>query len=404
MISLAAFFAVNLWAAYATSYNSLLATRLVGGLFGGIIEALGPEMVVEMFDEQHLARAMVVYVGFLAGGSAIGPVFAGLIGTGTRQWQWFFKLIAICAGATLLSCIIMLPETTPSGGPNHHYSDALEAPGAQKENVEAIEHTQSSEAAVQSTISIWVRRSFRVRISEFQPEHNFFYLLAEPFMMLAAPAVLVTIIIFGLTIGWTVASSIVLANVFQEPPLLFDARQVGLINLSPLVGIIIGLPVGGMLADFLSIRSTKRNDGVHQCESRLPAALMGGLVSPAGALIIGYTLRNPAHWIGPTIGWGLLAFGLTASANPLLSYAADAYPSKAGNTGVLVNVIKNVLAFGVSFRSMNWYLEDGPVKQFGAMAGALWGAYLLVIPLYFFGRRIRNTRFELKLQGVTLTN
>lgn len=408
LISLAAFFAVNIWAAYATSYNSLLATRLVGGLFGGIIEALGPEMVVEMFAEQYLARAMVVYVGFLAGGSAIGPFFAGLIGAGTGQWQWFFKFTAVCAGANLLSCIMMLPETTPNGGPDHHfYSDALEAPAAvvaaqQKEKVEIIEdYSQTGgPAPKQSFLSIWVRRSFRVRISEFQPVHGFWYLLGEPFMMLAAPAVLVTIIIFGLTIGWTVAASIVLANVFQAPPLLFDSRQIGLVNLAPLVGLIIGLPVGGMLADFLSIRFAKRNDGIHQCESRLPAALVGALVSPAGVLIIGFTLRNPAHWIGPTVGWGLLGFGLTASANPLLSYAADAYPLRAGDTGVLVNMIKNVLGFGVSFESMSWYLKDGPVKQFGAMAGALWAAYLLVIPLYMFGRQSRNSRFGLKLQGV----
>lgn len=383
------FTATNVWAVYTTTFNSLLATRLVGGLCGGVIEALGPEMIVETFHEKRLASAMVIYVAFMAAGSTLGPVLAGLIGTGTGEWQWYFKFLAILSGAIMLLCILMLPETT-TNSLSIGYCDQPEGP-ASKENTKMTEHSEviSNPRQEVSLWDVWVSRSFKVRNSEWDRDENAFRYLYVPFLMLSQPAVLVTTIVFGLTIGWTVACSIVFSDVFQEPPMLWTARDVGFLNIAPLVGLIVGLPIGGILADNLSNRSGKRHLGVHIPESRLLLVTIGGVLSPAGVLIVGLTMSQHTHWIGQAIGWGMLSLGLTASANILLAYAVDSYPHRAAHTGLLVNVIKNLLAFGVSFQSMDWYLRDGPLKQFGAMAGALWASYLLVVPLYFFGAKIR---------------
>ncbi|OOQ88062.1 putative MFS transporter [Penicillium brasilianum] len=393
LASLAVFTATNVWTVYTTTFDSLLATRFVGGLCGGVIEALGPEMIVETFHEKRLASAMVVYVAFMAAGSALGPVLAGLIGTGTGNWQWYFTLLAVISGVIMLLCILMLPETTTSSL-SVGYCDQSEVPAC-KHDAEIAEHSEVIPNTQQEVVlwDVWVSRSFKVRNSDWDRDQNAFQYLYMPFLMLSQPAVLVTTIVFGLTIGWTVACSIVFSNVFQAPPMSWSARAVGFFNIAPLAGLIAGLPIGGILADHLSTRSAKRHLGIHIPESRLLLVTIGGVLSPAGVLIIGLTMSHNTHWIGPAIGWGLLSLGLTASANILLTYAVDAYPYKAAHTALLVNVIKNLLAFGVSFQSMDWYLRDGPLKQFGAMAGALWASYLLVVPLYFFGAKIR-ARFQ----------
>ncbi|OKO99169.1 hypothetical protein PENSUB_8556 [Penicillium subrubescens] len=389
LISLAVFTATNVWAVYATTFDSLLATRFVGGLCGGVIEALGPEMVVETFHEKRLASAMVIYVAFMAAGSALGPVLAGLIGTGTGDWQWYFALLAIISGALMLLCILMLPETT-TNSLTVGYCDQSGILAC-KEGAETAEHSETIPNTQQEVVlwDVWVSRSFKVRNSDWNRDENAFQYVYKPFLMLSRPAVLVTTIVFGLTIGWTVACSIVFSNVFQEPPMLWTARATGLFNIAPLTGLIVGLPIGGILADSLSARSAKRHLGIHIPESRLLLVTVGGVLSPAGVLIIGLTMSHHTHWIGPAIGWGMLSLGLTASANILLTYTVDAYPYKAAHVALLVNVIKNLLAFGVSFQSMDWYLRDGPLKQFGVMAGALWASYLLVVPLYFLGAKIR---------------
>jgi MFS family permease len=75
------FLAANICAAKADSYNSLIATRIVGGLGGDIIEALGPLIVSEFFLEHQLGRAMVTYIRSLAVGSGPSPISSGFIGT-----------------------------------------------------------------------------------------------------------------------------------------------------------------------------------------------------------------------------------------------------------------------------------------------------------------------------------
>ena len=55
---------------------------------------------------------MVVYVGFLAAGSSVGPIVAGAVADGLGSWQWFFRILAIAIALNLASSVAMLPETT----------------------------------------------------------------------------------------------------------------------------------------------------------------------------------------------------------------------------------------------------------------------------------------------------
>ena len=84
----------------------------------------------------------------------------------------------------------------------------------------------------------------------------------------------------------------------------------------------------------------------------------------------------------------MLAFGLTASANVMLTYAVDCFRAHALHVGVLVNVVKNSIAFGVAFASVPWYTAMGPLRMFGIMAGLSWAAYLFVIPAWLWSRTL----------------
>jgi hypothetical protein len=89
----------------------------------------------------------------------------------------------------------------------------------------------------------------------------------------------------------------------------------------------------------------------------------------------------------------MLNVGLTGTANIMVTYSVDTFWTRAGHVGVLVNVVKNCIGFGISYGTYDWYLAAGPVNQFGTMAGIQWAFYLLVIPLYFFHKRL----YELSL-------
>ncbi|TDZ14130.1 putative MFS-type transporter [Colletotrichum orbiculare MAFF 240422] len=394
LISLVLFFGFCLWGAEALTFNSLRASRIVGGLAGGLVEALGPSIVAETFPESQLASSMVVYVGLLAAGSSLGPILAGVVADGVGDWRWYFRILAALIFVTFLGSLIMLPETRV-------HTSAIEPVASADEynlkritsdaNWTEIEEAQTQEPELQGAESSsrgrqWWLRSFTLAYVDMDWKIASTSLV-DPVRLIAAPQVLVTTLVFGLTIGWTVMVSILVAIVYARPPMLWTARPVGLLSIGPLLGLLIGLPIGGALADYLYVAATKRS-GRQDPASRLPAVVIGGLVSPAGCLVIGYGLQSPEKWAQVSIGWGMLSTGLTCSANVLLTYAVDTMPARASHIGVLVNLIKNCIGFGVLYAAINWMDQMGPAKQFGIIGGILWMLYLLVVPVYLFSDRI----------------
>ncbi|RFN50608.1 hypothetical protein FIE12Z_5111 [Fusarium flagelliforme] len=394
LVSLVLFIACNIWSGEASTYDSLRTSRILGGLAGGLVEALGPIIVAETFPAHQLGRAMVVYVGFLASGSAIGPIVSGAIGTDLGSWRWYLRIISIFMGLNLFCSIIMLPETA------HTVDEGGHIPPEEVSGGGTIEHKPTT-ASVEDVFSPsptsemssaplrkeWMSRSFSRDCIPLQwtrmPS-----LLVQPLQLLAAPQVLVTVYVFGLTIGWTVITSVLISLIYASPPLLWKARSIGLLNLASLLGLLVGLPFGGYFADLLFLRSARMNISGPDPRSRLPMVLLGALSSPTGCLVLGHALRRPDSWILVCVGWSLLAFGLTGSANILLTYAVNSMPSRAGDIGVLVNVMKNCLAFGVSYASVPWMQAMGVFKQFAIMSALLWLGYLLVIPIWFWSHAI----------------
>ncbi|KAF4448968.1 hypothetical protein F53441_7618 [Fusarium austroafricanum] len=393
LVSLALFIACNIWSGEASNYESLRTSRILGGLAGGLVEALGPIIVAETFPTHQLARAMVVYVGFLASGSAIGPLVSGAIGTDLGSWRWYLRILSIFMGLNLVCSIIMLPETA-------HTVDERRNPSQEASGEDTIEQKPTT-ASVEDICSPapaseilptplreeWMSRSFSRDYIPLQ-WNKMHALLIQPLQLLAAPQVLVTVYVFGLTIGWTVITSVLISLIYASPPLLWNSRSIGLINLSSLLGLLIGLPFGGYFADLLFLRSARMNITGPDPRSRLSMVLLGALTSPTGCLVLGHALRRPNSWIQVCVGWSLLAFGLTGSANILLTYSVNSMPSRAGDIGVLVNVMKNCLAFGVSYASVPWMQAMGVFKQFGIMAALLWLGYLLVIPTWIWSKAI----------------
>ena len=377
--------AVNIWSAYCTSFNELLASRIVGGLSAGIVEALGPMIVTETFPKEQLASAMVVYSFALGAGASIGPLVAGLVYNGTHTWPWLFKISAIFIGVNLLSSIIMLPETIKLEAP-------IESPPSSAGDLEKAAHFEVNQTPQETPNwrAIWAERSFYLTLPDIKPEANFVVLFFQPFSLLMSPAVLLTAVTFGIMIAFTVMTSIIFGTVLAMPPLLWTPLKVGLLNISTLIGLIVGMPTGGVLADIFYRRSARRNDGTGVRESRLKALVPGAIINPLGLIIVGVVLQKHLSWVGLAFGWMMLSIGLTAVANVMLTYSVDCYPWRAAHIGVIVNVVKNLVSFGTSYGVIPWYALVGPQNQYGTMAGIAVFFFLLNIPLSIYGKRLRT--------------
>jgi MFS family permease len=409
LISLVFFLAFCIWSAEAVTFDHLLVSRIIGGLAAGLIEAIGPGIVIETFPESQLARAMVVYICLLAGGSSVGPILSGIVANGLDSWRWFYRILSIAIFLNLVCSIAMLPETThedsepnqtlPARPSDGDASDKPSCTGVETQVAIPGDGAPSPTCTTTPNVSLrqqWMIRSFSFRYVQMDWKmalRNFYH----PYQLIVLPHVLVTTLIFGLTIGWTVLVSIIVSIQYAQPPILWGSLKVGLLAVGPLVGLLIGLPVGGMLADFLFNRAARRGNDIPNPRSRLPATLVGALVSPCGCILLGYALRNPSDWAPVTVGWAMLSIGLTSSANVLLTYAVDTVPSRASHIGTVVNLTKNCLAFGVSYTSVSWTEAMGTVGQFGLMAGVLWLAYLPVILVWIYSDKL--VRMSARLFG-----
>ncbi|KAN0117915.1 putative MFS transporter [Hyaloscypha variabilis] len=401
LISQVLFIVCNIWGATAKTSQSLLASRIVGGLGGGVVETLGPEIIAQLFPEHQLARAMVVYTICLAAGGGVGPLIAGFISTGTGTWRWFIWVIVIAASVNFICMVFMMPEPTPLVPAieeqfyTQEIASTIEESGKAEEfrpaTVEAVEDASlNDQDSGKSYFEVWRERSLYWNLDDINPTQNWFILLIQPLRMLLVPAPLATVLIFGVTVAWNVVLSIVVSTVYSMPPYLWHTSSIGLLALGPISGLIIGMPFGGPLADHLYKKMMRRNPKKPAFEIRLLPVFIAAIISPGGVLISGLSIQHHWHWIWTAVGSSMLTFGLSAGANPLLTYAVDAHPGFIAETATLISTVRNCLGAGLSFITVQWYLKEGAAKEFGIMAGILWALYLLVIPLYIYGAHMKE--------------
>jgi predicted MFS family arabinose efflux permease len=95
----------------AASYNTLLAARIVTGLFGGVIGSICIAIITDLFDIHHRGRVMgFVQMGF--GGSQVLGIPLGLFIANHWNWRAPFIMVALLATLTALLIAFRLKPVT----------------------------------------------------------------------------------------------------------------------------------------------------------------------------------------------------------------------------------------------------------------------------------------------------
>ncbi|WDK20888.1 major facilitator superfamily transporter [Colletotrichum graminicola] len=402
ILGLTVFTVCFFWQAAAQTYDSLLAARVVGGLGGGVVESMGPMIVVILFPQEYIGRAMSVYTWALGVGTVFGPLFAGYMVEGLGSWRYPQYLFGAMSALNMVSCIVMFPEPVANiriiGEPPltaasraRSQTHELELVGskdamASQEQEFGPNIVPAEEYPPTSWTNIWSRRSFFFRFVYHHPPGGWLVTLFTPYRLLATPAVLITVLIFGVSISSTIAVSILVSLTFSLPPLLWSTGLIGLFNMSVLVGLCAGIPIGGMMADKLVSRFSRRN-GYHKPEASLPLLIPLAISTPMSTALVGYGLANQWHWAAIGVLWALINVNLTGGCTILISYATDIYPEKAIDIGVVVNVLKNTIGAGISLGLVDWWLKAG-WHMFLVLALIQVAIFLSVVPMWFYGAKI----------------
>ncbi|GAB7324494.1 hypothetical protein MBLNU13_g08410t1 [Cladosporium sp. NU13] len=369
-----------LWGAVADSFESLLWSNIIAAFAASSTEALGASIVNDLYFLHERANLMGVYMNFISGGNTIGPLLCGFITSGVG-WRWHKWLAFILTAINFLAVVFVCPETSSIG----KASDEEEAPiekttSSNEREVQAQRPSQVPPKTYLQQLSLW---------SGVPKDTSLLRLFLRPFPFIAYPAVAFSFLGYAVSLAWVVAINILSPFLLQVAPYNFGPSVIGLINIPGLLGNLFGAWAGGWLVDRYSDRYSKQHNGVFQPESRLHLLWIPTLVVPAGCLAFGYGGANGLHWTALFFGYGMVAVGLTFVPVATMTYVSDCYLPVNADALLLVNGLKNIVAFGF-LHGVDAWVQTGYVSSFGTMAGIFVAIMALAIPLVLYGERIRH--------------
>lgn len=98
-----------------------------------------------------------------------------------------------------------------------------------------------------------------------------------------------------------------------------------------------------------------------------------------------------------------MAFGTVYAPNVAMTYLLDCYPAFASEVVVIVNVVKNTIAFVFIYTAVDWVQSKGWVQVYMIMFMVVSLSMFLAIPLYFWGGRARQLFTKISPREVTAT-
>ena len=112
LLSLALLIGSNCWSGNATTFSSLLASRIVSGFAASAADATVPAVVAVLFPVTVRSRYLIMFHVALSSGLFIGPMISGLF-IHYQSWRWSCYFVAIASGVVLIVGIFTIRETVP---------------------------------------------------------------------------------------------------------------------------------------------------------------------------------------------------------------------------------------------------------------------------------------------------
>jgi len=172
------------------------------------------------------------------------------------------------------------------------------------------------------------------------------------------------------------------------------------------IGEIIGWPPT-LYSSYLYQKSASRNKempGTPIPEARLYLSVFGSFVGIAGGMFVyAWTAYPNIPWIAPTIGLGMVGFGIQVVVTGVADYVTDIYAAS-GYAGSAVSAVaagENVVAAFLPLAAQSMYTNLG--FQWASTLLALLAVLLSFAPVIFivFGRRLRARSPFMRAGGQT---
>ncbi|KAL2829356.1 MFS general substrate transporter [Aspergillus pseudoustus] len=370
----------GVWNGYVESSGELIACNLLSGLGGAISETIVQITIADLFFVHQ--RGTLNGLFLLMQGSNLG-------------WRWMWWITAILTGANLAITLGLLEETKYVPVFSGQVTNAA-VPQEPTELINSNKMAQVSKsidenAAIDSDIRLPPRKSYFERIAlvtrTHEPIRHHFY---QPLLtLITIPAVGYVAVTYGFLLANIAVINNTGAYYLIIPPYNFQPSSVGLFSLASFVGSALGSGSGGYTNDRISVLLAKRNNGIHESETRLYTTFPAAVVCVSGLLMYGLGLSYKKPWPVLAVGQALYAFGFSIIGDAALTYLTDSYVDIIGDCLVAVTFCRNALSIVILFSLNPWIELNGLRNVFIVLASLTTFVLLLSVPMVIWGKRFR---------------
>ncbi|KAI0399485.1 putative MFS transporter [Xylaria palmicola] len=400
--SMLAFIAGLAASSRATSFNGLMAARIVHCLGAGVCEALPVQLVNDIFF-LHERGIQLGYYTFALCLAALAALPAAYMLPTKYSWRLFFYVILAFAVALFILAFFFVEETS------YDRSKHVDATLSEDQDSGKATSSEKPEALnVEQGQAVPVRKSFLTTLKFWghnDPSVPLFTLLWRSMTYFLVPQVLWVITSFGIIIGLGGLSfNFVFPIKITAPPYNWPVSSSGLHSLGGVIGFLLAVPFTPT-SDMLAAYLTRRNNGIREAEMRLGVMLPAMIVGPVGLVVYGLTAQLNLHWIGYFFGAGMASWCGYFYYSFTLAYAVDSYNSNTSEMLMAMNVGKQLVSFGLGFKVLDWVMESSYAAVISAgFGGILLANNLFLIVFMIWGKRIRrymSTSWLARLHGRT---
>ncbi|KAJ5565161.1 hypothetical protein N7513_001403 [Penicillium frequentans] len=383
--------------AVAKTYEWHLAARMILGLCAGQSEALVPMITQELFFLHERSKCLMTQQAIQVVLTTIYVLFGSPIAGAITPAGWYW-LGAGLAGLQFLIAIFLLPETKYDRNQAAYQEDSV-SEKLGKSDLEANAKLESTSKVCKAKPPLdYVHYDARTWKSDMrlwigEPEwHKAADVLKQTFQFLLFPNVFWALCINGLTIGVNIAIGTTYGTILTGTPYNWPDTSTSYVNCGQIIVALVGLPLFGFGSDSLIRWRAKRNNGMHEPETRLIPLVFPVIIGCFTAVLYGQGATHPEqyHWfvyVWAVAGYYLCFVGANIVA---ITYLLDSYPGSSGPLLVIICAFRGFISFGTSYGTSAFVTRsgyDGAFGIFGALTAILG---LLGLPVYFWGKNIRH--------------
>ena len=305
------------WQARVQTVGDFIGADILSGLGGAISETVVQVTIADIFFVHQHAAMNGFYLLFTAIGAFLGPVASGYV-VQSQGWRWMWWWCVIFIGINLVAVIFLFEESkyTPLVSARRQSSSAASPSSGQDDtssiqkhastDIKATESGSSTDNYLNPVTTIDIDKSIpqkswtqRLALYTYSPGPIHQHLYQPMLTLFTFPAVTYTALTYGSVLTWFAIMTSVQATYLLETPYNFTAIGIGLMNLPPFIGAVIGFFIGGWCNDKSILWLARRNNGVYEPEMRLWMVLPAAVLLPVGILMFGIGLARVSFPLSP---------------------------------------------------------------------------------------------------------